>query len=117
MIRKLGLAFLLVLGISVAAVANPGKSIRDFNVSPKNDGKTNTRNLQKAIDWASKSGAALFVDPSDEPYALESGLILKKNVSIIGVHGPVPRATSHPTKKAPVGSVFKIEDADHALFT
>ena len=116
MSRNLFLAWLLVLSFTATAFANPGKSIRQFNVSPKNDGKTNTRNLQKAIDWASKVGAALFVEPSDEPYALASGLVLKKNVSIIGVHGPVPRATSHPNKKAPVGSVFQIEDAEHPLF-
>jgi hypothetical protein len=83
-----------------------GKSIRDFNVLPKNDAAANTRNLQKAIDWASTSGAALFVEPTDEPYALMSGLILKKNVSLIGVNGPTPRGTKNPNKKAPVGSVF-----------
>lgn len=92
-------------------------SIRQFKVLPKNDPQTNTINLQKAIDWASTQGAALFVEPSDEPYALASGLILRKNVSIIGVHAPVPRATSHATKKAPVGSVFKITDDKHPLFT
>lgn len=114
--RKFATAFAVLFCMVISAFANQGKNIRDFNVSPKNDGKTNTRNLQKAIDWASKIGAALWVEPSDEPYALASGLILKKNVSIIGVHGPVPRATAHPTKKAPVGSVFKIEDANHPLF-
>jgi hypothetical protein len=116
MLRKLLLVYSLMLAMVAAASASPGKSIRDFNVLPKNDGKTNTRNLQKAIDWASKSGAALWVEPSDEPYKLASGLILKNNVSIIGVHGPVPRATSHPTKNAPVGSVFQIEDAEKPLF-
>ncbi|KYP13622.1 hypothetical protein [Flavihumibacter sp. CACIAM 22H1] len=114
--RKL-LAVLVFLFYLMAPIfASPGKNIKDFNVFPKNDGKTNSRNLQKAIDWASKYGAALWVEPSDEPYALASGLILKKNVSLIGVHGPVPRATAHPTKKAPVGSVFKIEDNEHPLF-
>ncbi|MCF1714642.1 hypothetical protein L0U88_08400 [Flavihumibacter sp. RY-1] len=116
MFKTLLVAVALLMSWVNPSIANPGKNIRDFNVSPKNDGKTNTRNLQKAIDWASKYGAALWVEPSDEPYALASGLILKNNVSIIGVHGPVPRATSHPTKKAPVGSVFKIEDAEKPLF-
>lgn len=103
--------FLISYGYSLT-----GKNIREFNVLPKNDGKTNARNLQKAIDWASQYGAALWVEPSDESYALASGLILKKNVSIIGVHGPVPRATAHATKNAPVGSVFKVEDAEKPLF-
>ncbi len=106
----------LVFIVQVVAQTG-GRNIREFNVLPQNDGKTNTQNLQKAIDWASLSGAALWVEPSDEPYALSSGLILKKNVSIIGVHGPVPRATAHPTKNAPVGSVFKVVDAEKPLFT
>lgn len=96
--------------------AQQGKSIRDFKVLPGNDAHTNSVNLQRAIDWASLSGAALFVEPSDEPYALESGLILKKNVSLIGVHGPVPRGTSHISRNAPVGSVFKITDDKQPLF-
>ncbi|MCO5239239.1 MAG: hypothetical protein M9904_04230 [Chitinophagaceae bacterium] len=55
---------------------------------PGNDAHTNSVNLQRAIDWASVSGAALFVEPSDEPYALEkAGLFLQWAVSLIGVHG------------------------------
>lgn len=108
--------FLLFTCNSFFAFSQQGKNIRDFKVLPQNDPQTNTVNLQKAIDWASARGAALFVEPSEEPYALASGLILKKNVSILGVHGPVPRATSHLSKKAPVGSVFKITDDKHPLF-
>ncbi|WP_339922278.1 hypothetical protein [uncultured Cyclobacterium sp.] len=43
-------------------------SIREFNVLPENSAVVNTRNLQNAINWASGFGAALYVDPSDEPY-------------------------------------------------
>lgn len=92
-------------------------SIREFNVLPENSALVNTRNLQNAIDWASGFGAALYVDPSDEPYSLHSGIVLKQNVSLIGVHGPTPRGTKHPTKNIPVGSVFKIEDAKAAFIT
>ncbi|ATL49175.1 hypothetical protein COR50_19455 [Chitinophaga caeni] len=93
------------------------RSIRDFNVLPGNSAAENAKNLQAAIDWAAKSGAALFVDPSEEPYTVKSGIVLKQNVSLIGVHGPTPRGTKHPEKNAPVGSVFKIVDADHAFIT
>lgn len=93
------------------------KSIRDFNVLPGNSASVNTLNLQKAIDWASTYGAALYVDPTDDPYTLNSGLILKHNVSLIGVHGPTPRGTKHPTKNIPVGSVFKIVDAEKPFIT
>lgn len=93
------------------------KSIRDFNVLPENPAAVNTRNLQKAIDWASRYGAALYVEPTDQPYPVNSGLILKANVSLIGVNGPTPRGTKHPTKNIPVGSVFKIADAEKPFIT
>ncbi|QEC51889.1 hypothetical protein EDD80_11574 [Anseongella ginsenosidimutans] len=93
------------------------KSIRDFGVLPDNDAAINTKNLQKAIDWATEYGAALFVTPSDKPYPVNSGIILKNNVSLIGVHGPTPRGTRHPSAKTPVGSVFNILDDKHAFIT
>ena len=93
------------------------KSIRDFNVLPTNSGAVNKANLQTAIDWAAARGAALFVDPSNEPYPLDGGLVLKMNVSIIGVHGPVGRGTRHPENQQPVGSVFRIEDDKNVFIT
>ncbi|MBX3239785.1 MAG: hypothetical protein KIT80_21050 [Chitinophagaceae bacterium] len=93
------------------------KSIRDFNVMPSNTAAVNKINLQKAIDWASGRGAALFVEPGDEPYAVDGGIILKPNVSLIGANGPVPGGTSHPSKKQPVGSVFKITDKTNPFIT
>ncbi len=95
--------------------ASDMKSIQEFNVKPENSAALNKINLQKAIDWASARGAALWVEPSDEPYHIDGGLILRKNVSLIGVHGPTPRGTSHPTKKQPVGSVFKITDREQVF--
>lgn len=86
------------------------KSIREFGVLPANAPDVNTANLQKAIDWAAQRGAALYVEPSDEPYRVASGVVLKMNASLIGAHGPVGRGTKHPTKPQPVGSVFAIED-------
>ncbi|MEA2734402.1 MAG: hypothetical protein QOE14_853, partial [Humisphaera sp.] len=102
------IVFLLALTSPAACLF--AKSIRDFQVLPTNDAATNKANLQKAIDWASQRGAALEVDASDEPYRIDSGIVLKMNVSLVGVHGPVGRGTKHPTKAQPVGSVFAIED-------
>ena len=93
------------------------KSIRDFGVAATNDAAENTLRLQKAIDWATRRGAALFVDPSEEPYPVASGLVLKMNVSLVGVHGPVGRGTRHPDKPQPVGSVFRIEDDRQPFLT
>src|SRR5690606_5207603 len=77
----------------------------------------NRTNLQSAIDWATSSGAALFVEPSDKPYPVASGIHLKKNVSLVGVHGPTPRGTRNSEGNGPVGSVFEVRDAEHAFIT
>jgi len=94
-----------------------GKSIRDFGVSPTNSAAANRERLQEAIDWAAPRGAALFVEPTDEPYPVDGGLVVRMNASLIGVHGPVGRGTRHPTKPQPVGSVFRIEDEARPFFT
>lgn len=92
-------------------------SIQKFGVLPGNTADVNRTNLQKAIDWASQRGAALFIEPVEDPYEVASGIILKKNVSLIGVHGPVPRGTRHPEKQQPVGSVFAIRATDLPFIT
>ena len=93
------------------------RSIREFGVSETNSAGVNAAALQRGIDWASARGAALFVDPTDEPYPIEGGLVLKANVSLIGVHGPVGRGTRHPSKPQPVGSVFRIADETKPFLT
>lgn len=95
----------------------PGRSIREFGVAPELDGEINAARLQNAIDWASSRGAALFVEPSEEPYPMAGGLVLRANVSLVGVHGPVGRGTVHPAKAQPVGSVFKIQDKDRPFIS
>lgn len=97
--------------------ASHSRSIREFGVLPTNPASSNTVALQRAIDWAAERGAALFVEPTDEPYPLDGGLILRRNASLIGVHGPVGRGTRHPGKAQPVGSVFRIEDEQRAFLT
>ncbi len=108
-------AVLLCLNAMVSFVC--GRSITDFGVSAANTAAENKVNMQKAIDWASGSGESLFVPASDEPYRVDGGLILKRNVSLVGVHGPTPRGTRHPKKVQPVGSVFAITDREHPFIT
>ena len=105
----------LLIFLTLQVDAAPGRSLTEFGLSPTNSASVNKSALQKAFDWASPRGAALYLDPSDEPYPVDSGHVLKLNVSIIGVHGPVGRGTKHPDKPQPVGSVFRIED-DSAPF-
>ncbi len=93
------------------------RSIRECGVRPENSPKDNRDHLQAAIDWASVRGAALLVEPSSEPYRIASGLTLRQNVSLVGVHGPVGRGTRHPERPQPVGSVLAVDDSEAPLFT
>ncbi len=107
---------------AAALVAGPAdskgvRSIREFGVLPGNSPAANRDALQKAIDWASGCGGALLVEPSAEPYPVASGLILRRNASLVGVHGPVGRGTRHPAQPRPVGSVLEIRDADKPFLT
>ncbi|MCD6354466.1 MAG: hypothetical protein J7L95_02860 [Prolixibacteraceae bacterium] len=115
---KTNLIILLIFSLSFNLLkASEKTSIQNFDVKPENSAAVNKVNLQKAIDWATVSGAALFVEPSAEPYYIDGGIILKKNVSLVGVHGPTPRGTVHASKKQPVGSVFAITDKEHPFIT
>jgi len=115
---KLNLIFVLVVMLGITRLnAAELISIQKFDVKPGNSAAVNKINLQKAIDWASASGAALYIEPSDEPYFVDGGIILKKNVSLVGVNGPTHRGTVHATKKQPVGSVFAITDKENAFIT
>ncbi len=115
MLRHVNIAVLIIISGCSQLWATQTRSVQAFDVKPTNPPAINKVNLQKAIDWASKSGAALFVEPSDEPYPIDGGIILKKNVSLIGVHGPTARGTRHPDKKQPVGSVLSITDREHVF--
>jgi len=92
-------------------------SIQKFGVLPTNSPQKNKRNLQKAIDEASRTGAALFVEPVEKGYPVDGGIILRRNVSLVGVHGPTGRGTANKEKNAPVGSLFLITDTEHPFIT
>jgi hypothetical protein len=94
-----------------------GESIQIFGVRPSNSPEVNKVNLQKAIDSMSICGGSLFVEPSENPYHIAGGLILRKNVSLIGANPATPRGTCHPSKPRPVGSVFEISDKENVFIT
>ena len=108
---------LLLLFFAVAASSQPMKSIKEYGVSPSNNPEQNRINLQRAIDEASATGAALYVEPVAGGYPVAAGIILKQNVSLIGAHGPVGRGTKDPGRQAPVGSLFVITDASAPFIT
>ena len=90
-------------------------SVQAFEVLPTNTAAENKVRLQNAIDWASDRGAALWVEPVEGGYPIQSGIVLKKNVSLIGVHGPTGRGTVKNSK--PTGSLFVISDKLHPFIT
>lgn len=101
----------------IESIVDGPVSIRHFGVEPGNTPEVNRDNLQRAIDWAAYRGAALYVEPSEEPYPVASGVLLKQNVSLVGAHGPTGRGTCHPEKRQPVGSVFAVRDAKAPFIT
>lgn len=94
-----------------------GQSIRTFGVLPENPPDVNRVRLQAAIDRVQKNGGSLYVDPSDRPYKISGGIILRENVSLTGASPPTPRGTRHPEESHPVGSVFEITDSENVFIT
>ena len=95
----------------------PGRNLSEFGLRADASAEANRDCLQKAIDWATRSGSALFLEPSEEPYPVAAGVVLRRNVSLLGIHGPTGRGTRHPEKPQPVGCVFRIEDESKPFLT
>ena len=107
-----------------AAGQEPGKECEStlrtassFGMRPGRTPSENRKALQSAVDWAAERGAAIFIEPTDDPCAVESGVLLRQNASLIGVNAAVPRSTGHPQRRHPVGSVFRIESTDKPFLT
>ena len=92
-------------------------SIQAFDVLPENSAAKNKINLQKAIDACASAGAALYVTPAEDGYKVDAGLVLKKNVSLIGAHGPTGRGTCNNKGDGPTGSLFVITDSSAPFIT
>jgi len=91
-------------------------SIETFGVKTTNPASVNTTNMQLAINWAASRGRALYVPATDKGYPMNGGLILKKNVSLIGTHSPTAgNGTVSEKKDHPVGSTFVITDTENAF--
>ena len=116
MIKKI-LGLIIAAAWSLAVGAQPMKSIQEFGVLPTNSPEVNRANLQRAIDESSRSGSALYVEPTEKGYPMSAGIVLKQNVSLIGAHGPVGRGTANIERTAPVGSLFVITDNSEVFIT
>ncbi|MBR5963738.1 MAG: hypothetical protein IK000_06270 [Bacteroidaceae bacterium] len=114
---KRSFLFVLLFLCVVLCRAQGKISIQEYGVLPTNTPEKNRECLQKAIDEMTVCGGALYVTPCEEGYPVATGLVLKKNVSLIGAHGPTGRGTASADKKHPVGSLFLITDTLHAFIT
>ncbi len=116
-------AFRLICIIACLFISSPaieaqvGKSIQAFGVLPGNGPNINRERLQAAIDKMSESGGALYVEPAEGGYPIDGGIVLRRNVSLIGVHGPTGRGTATSDRTRPTGSLFVVTDREHPLLT
>jgi hypothetical protein len=109
--------FLIIISFFYFSVTSNGESVQKFGVKPGNSAEVNKINLQKAIDSMTICGGVLYVDPTDVPYKIAGGLVLKRNVSLVGANAATPRGTRHPTLRRPVGSVIEITDRENVFIT
>ena len=92
-------------------------SIQSVGVLPENSSEENAKNLQEAINRLSPTGGVLYVEPVHGGYPMQGGIILRRNVTLLGAHGPTGRGTSLPDHSGPTGSMFVITDRQHPFLT
>ena len=92
-------------------------SVQTVGVLPNNSPEVNRQHLQQAIDKMSPLGGVLYVEPTQGGYPMEGGLVLKRNVTLLGAHGPTGRGTALPDRSGPTGSLFIITDREHPFLT
>ena len=92
-------------------------SVQAVGVLPGNTPQTNRDNLQAAIDRMSPHGGVLYVEPVEGGYPMQGGLVLRRNVTLLGAHGPTGRGTALPDRSGPTGSLFVITDREHPFLT
>ncbi|MCR4921659.1 MAG: hypothetical protein K5945_08150 [Bacteroidaceae bacterium] len=109
--------FLAAILSCLLALPQTAASIQQYGVLPSNTPEVNRSHLQSAIDALSASGGALYVEPVEGGYPMAGGLVLRRNVSLLGVHGPTGRGTATADRKSPTGSLFVITDREKPFIT
>lgn len=84
---------------------------------PSNSAEENRQHLQEAIDKMSPIGGVLYIEPTKGGYPMKGGIVLKRNVTLQGAHGPTGRGTALPDYSGPTGSLFVITDREHPFIT
>ena len=119
---KLATRFLMLLGLWItvglgAAKAQGFVSVKSVGVLPNNTPQENRKNLQAAIDMMSPLGGVLYLEPTEGGYPMDGGLVLRRNVTLLGAHGPTGRGTALPDRSGPTGSLFVITDKEQPFLT
>lgn len=97
---------ILLILLSFIAIAGQAKtqgwtSVQAVGVLPGNSAEVNRQHLQAAIDKMSPLGGVLYVEPVKGGYPMEGGLVLKRNVTLLGGQGPTGRGTALPDRSGP----------------
>ena len=92
-------------------------SVQAVGVLSGNTAEENKRHLQEAIDKMSPLGGVLYVEPVRGGYPMQGGIVLRRNVTLLGAHGPTGRGTALPDRSGPTGSLFVITDRECPFLT
>ena len=114
---KRTIILLALVAAAGLAQAQGWASVQSVGVLPTNTPKENRQNLQQAIDKMSPLGGVLYVEPARGGYPMEGGLVLRRNVTLLGAHGPTGRGTALPDRSGPTGSLFVITDRKQPFLT
>lgn len=118
MSKKTIITLLLTLIVGIGQAKEQGwVSVQSVGVLPQNSAEKNRQNLQAAIDKMSPLGGVLYVEPAQGGYPMQGGIILRRNVTLLGAHGPTGRGTALPDRSGPTGSLFVITDREHPFIT
>ena len=109
--------FVVFFGITAMTIAQGWTSLQSIGVLPTNTAEENRLHLQEAIDKMSPSGGVLYVEPAQGGYPMQGGIILRRNVTLLGAHGPTGRGTALPDRSGPTGSLFVIRDRENPFLT
>ena len=114
---KRTIILLALVAAAGLAQAQGWASVQSVGVLPDNTPRENRQHLQEAIDNMSPLGGVLYVEPARGGYPMEGGLVLKRNVTLLGAHGPTGRGTALPDRSGPTGSLFVITDRKQPFLT
>lgn len=114
---KRTIILLALVAAAGLAQAQGWVSVQSVGVLPDNTPRENRQHLQEAIDNMSPLGGVLYVEPARGGYPMEGGLVLRRNVTLLGAHGPTGRGTALPDRSGPTGSLLVITDRKQPFLT